>query len=690
MAAGGSAAEQAHRKRLNALKHEQQASWLREEADRYELAAETERRIVAQLSRLVPDGFHVLPDRVWPGSKAANVDCVVVGRGGVFIVDPKCWADVSVAPGRITRRGEDVTRELAHLSDLAETTRTVLADVGLPPREVHVIAVLAGWGELSTEVNGVEVLGERALLRRIASAGERLSADQVDEILTACVQLFPAKPSSTVPPQRAPRTGKAADPAQLDFLSAGELRQALMDGVQGKPIEDWMTFLHPDQARLVRRTLAGPARVRGAAGTGKTVVGLHRAAWLAQNKPGRILVTGFVKTLPAVLDSLYQRMAPETVGQVDFMGLHAIAMRMGLRGERVDIPVDGGRLEFERAWSYVAVNGPLARSTLDREYWREEIDWVIKGRGLTDFDSYAELRRVGRRYRISPEQRVAVWELYLAYQRCLAAKGQLDFNDVLIRAEAAARRGRPGSRYASVIVDEVQDLTCVGLRFLYALVGDAPDGLLLVGDGQQAIYPGGYTLAEVGIDVRGRSSVLRRNYRNTVEILNAAQQVVAADVFSDLDDLEELGERDVEVIRHGEEPVFVVERSPQRLKEALLRELERVRMLPGVGLGDIAVLVPHHRDEVTHREMLTRHGVPVMALADYRGRVDQRVKVGTYHRAKGLDFKHVLLPRWDTLSVSRESGESDAAHRERVERERRTLFVAMTRARDGLWLGRVG
>lgn len=250
MSAGRSAAERERFLRQRALDFEEKASDARAEAGRYKAAAETERRIVEQLGRLAAEGYHVLADRKWPGSKRANVDCVVVGPSGVFIVDPKCWSGVSLGAGGITRAGKDVTDDLTPLNGLAETTRSALAEVGLPAREVHVLAVLAGWGDLSTSVGTVEVVGERKLLSRIVSGGNRLSAGQVDAVLRACVDLFAAKESVqagvSVPSQRdRARASAAPDEIELALLTEDELQDSILGGGLLAPIEDWMTFPAP-------------------------------------------------------------------------------------------------------------------------------------------------------------------------------------------------------------------------------------------------------------------------------------------------------------------------------------------------------------------------------------------------------------------------------------------------------------
>ena len=237
-----------------------------------------------------------------------------------------------------------------------------------------------------------------------------------------------------------------------------------------------------------------------------------------------------------------------------------------------------------------------------------------------------------------------------------------------------------------MIVDEVQDLTCVGLQFLHALVGDRPDGLLMVGDGQQSVYPGGFTLAEAGISVVGRSTVLTRNYRNGERILRHALGVVAGDEFDDLDTDRVDGRRDLETTRPGGTVVeFGGELSGRGL--AMCTHMRKLHDREGVRYGDMAVLAPDNPGANRWREVLKAAGIPVIALEKYAGHPRDQVKGGTFYRAKGLEFAHVFIPDRDRYPRARSPRESGDAYRERVELERRVLFVAMTRARDGLWLG---
>ena len=301
-------------------------------------------------------------------------------------------------------------------------------------------------------------------------------------------------------------------------------------------------------------------------------------------------------------------------------------------------------------------------------------------------DGYAELPRVGRGTPLQPAQRAAVWRLYQEYERRRAERGLTDWSDLLLHALHAVRSGSVESGWDAVIVDEVQDLSCIGLQLLHSLVGDRPDGLLMVGDGQQAVYPGGFTLAEAGISVVGRAVVLDRNYRNGADILRHALAQLGEDSFDDLDPAPATPDRIVHPTRPGGLVVQATADDPASQRMALLGYLTDLHEARGARYGDAAILVPTNADARSWTAVLTRAGLPAVLLTDYDGRTIDAVKVGTFERAKGLDFAHVLIPDRDRIPAPRRPNESDDAHAERAHLDRRRLFVAMTRARDTLWL----
>ncbi|MDH6181360.1 hypothetical protein M2152_001542 [Microbacteriaceae bacterium SG_E_30_P1] len=686
--AGASARLESERQAALAAEHRRAAEDAEQAAARYRIAAVTEESVARRLTSLSAVGYHLLPDRGWPGSRSAQVDLVVVGPGGLFIVDTKAWKEVTVAAGHIFRGQADVTEDLDNLADLAYGTEQVMAEVGLAPGEVHPIAVLAGQRGIKERVGTVEVVGEHDILRHIAHYGARLTNAQVDTVLAAAPQHFPLVGAPAPVVAAVPEPVLAEPSVQPPLISDEEVREALMEGILAAPIEEWMSFLHPDQAKLVRRSFSGPSRIRGAAGTGKTVVGLHRAAYLARQLAGddRVLVTTFVKSLPAVQQTLMQRMAPAVADRIDFMSAHAFALRLlKARGIPCSLDPKAASQAFDEAWRAVGVPGPLAKIDPNHVYWNDELQHVIKGRTITRFEDYANLARTGRKRILRLEQRRAVWELYTDYQRRLRERRVHDFGDVISMASASVRDA-PLERYRAVIVDEAQDLSCETIRMLHGLVGNQPDGLTLIGDGRQTIYPGGYSLAEVGISLAGRGVVMATNYRNTAEILSYAAGMVEG---LEQADLEGLADDAPAVLRNGEQPRVARCAGRGTHDDLLIDHIRRVTATVGTDFGDVAILALDRRMLSPTLRALERASIPTVDLDTYRGERVPAVKVGTVKRGKGLEFKHVLLAGVPS-DVLDNRVPSDGGRLERHELLRRELYVAMTRARDGLWVGVLG
>ncbi|SHN48171.1 3'-5' exonuclease [Cryptosporangium aurantiacum] len=655
------------------------------------VGAQGERDVIRVLVDMDDTGWHVLPDRRWPGTRRANIDVLVVGPGGVFVIDVKNWREARLERGRLWRGEADADDEVRKLLDQSDAVEQVLVDTGLPPTEVIPLLVLAGRRNTTAQLDRITILGEQDLTRYLVHRGARLSPALVERLLE-CLDRDcpPMEAGATTPSPRRhspPTPARDSAPApQSALFSQKEVWDALFDAVAQEPIESWMTWLHPAQARLIGRPTSGPARIRGAAGTGKTVVALHRARYLAA-RGERVLFTSLVRTLAPINRALLTRMAPDHVRRVQFTTVHALAMRC-LRDQGLHAPYEQRAADtcFALAWARVGRPSSLGQFGVPTDYWHEEVSTVIKGRGLTEFEQYAELARVGRRIALQPTHRAAVWDLYERYERLRKERGVLDGNDVLLTARDVVRE-RSLREFDAVIVDEVQDLTCVGLQLLHAFVGDKPDGLLIVGDGQQSIYPGGFTLSEAGVSVVGRSTVLSRNYRNREEILRYAQELIVEDTFEDLDKTPEHAHRDVSVERPGGDIRAVYVPGSAAQESALCEHLIRLRDEQGVRLGDSAVLVPTNAEAGRWHRVLEARGLPAMSLEAYDGTTSDAVKVGTYHRAKGLDFAHVCIPDRDLFPRARRPAEPAEVYAERAALERRQLYVALTRARDSLWIG---
>ncbi|TIC84427.1 3'-5' exonuclease [Nocardioides sp. GY 10127] len=689
MVAGGSALRHAEELAAEAADLEALALVKRRQAESYLRGGGAENRLGPVLAALTELEWHVLEDRRWPGSRRANVDFVMVGPGGVVVLDVKDWRELEVRDGTLFRGDAREDDEVAKIRALADTFADHLAPTGLTRAAVGAALVFSRH-RVSKRLDDLAILGAREVAGWLARLPRRLSADQVSELLAAVQDVSPPMPPSAdreavaaLPVEARPAVGEDVDPPGD---SADDLGAALLDQALAAPLEDWMTFLHPEQNRLVQIGWSGPGRIRGPAGTGKSVVALHRAVHLARQHTDPVLFVSFVKTLPQVFEGLAQRLAPEVAQRIEFTGVHAFARSiLAQAGEPPSVSRPGADAAFRRAWR----SCPEAALLLDidprESYWREEVDHVVRPRRLPGLDAYLALSRVGRVTPLRASARAVVWALTLAYEEELRAEDLTDFTGLLLSATDVVGRTPEAFRYSAVVVDEVQDLNLAGMRLLATVAEHAPGSLLLVGDGRQSVYPGGFSLAEADLSVAGRAAVLTTNYRNTRQVLEHAHAVLDGDVFEDLGEL--AGGEEVDVVREGPDPIVTRARSRRDLEAGLASILERSHAHRGRPWGDFAVLTETRAD--THRvvRLLRAQKVPCQLLDSYRGTATNKVKVGTVKRAKGLEFPYVFLPYLSEQPPAQEPGEPAESHRERVDRWRHERYVGMTRARDGLWLG---
>lgn len=588
-------------------------------------------------------------------------------RADAFLVGPDGLFAVTVAAGP---PDEPVLRALVRHAE--ESCAGIRDGRGreLTGSAVHFVLVTPGPRRTLRDAGPFRVLAETELAKLLKPAAPHLNRRQIDVIGEQAGKILDGYVPLHV---HAPERSEAAD----GFLDPGSLVAAEVAAAQLRPFDSWLTFLHPHQRAVVTRDYRGPARISGPAGTGKTVVALHRLRHVARRTAGPVLFTTFVRTLPPVHEAAFRRLAPEFGGRAEFVHLHAWVRRfLTGRGRPVDVDARGVRTAFGRAWTrHRAVLEPIERHD---EYWRTEIDRVIKGRGFTTFEEYARPRtRRGREVRLGTEQKAAVWQFYETYQEMLAERGLHDHNDVIDIALAELRREPLETRYAAVVVDEVQDITLNGLRLIKELAGTGPNQLLLVGDGQQQVYPGGWRLSDAGIPVQGRGEVLRVNYRNRTEVLAFAQRFDALNEVDDLDGASGIALKHAEAGNTGGTAV-----SWRGTEAELAAELtRRIAALPAP-LGQTALILFQRQDLVRCRRILREAGIPALSLDDYSGAPDDHLKVGTVHRAKGLDFQAVLV-----VEFPARPGESGAAAQEASELRDRQRLVAATRARDFLWWG---
>src|SRR5262249_32679769 len=155
-----------------------------------------------------------------------------------------------------------------------------------------------------------------------------------------------------------------------------------------------------------------------------------------------------------------------------------------------------------------------------------------QAQGISTWDQYRGASRAGRGRALSMKDRKLVWDAASKVYQKMKRAGEMEYSAFCRRLCEHLQSGRISSPYDAVIVDEVQDLGPQELRLIATLAGaeedKATDRLTLVGDAGQRIYPGKYSLRSLGIDVRGRSHILRLNYRTTEQIRRFADSVLGA------------------------------------------------------------------------------------------------------------------------------------------------------------------
>lgn len=602
-----------------------------------------QKRVLHRFAAERDNGWYPLLNQFAPHTPRQRPDLVLVGRMGVLVVllreaEPD-WEDSRAA---FVWTAELLAGAAIGSGMLSESVlRTVV---------VHPIEHTGRKGRSADHLAITEDELDRLLKRgeRILTADEALAlAKHLD---SRTFDLTPIMWNS----QRIPRQ-RGSVPEVLQEPVAPSYR---------RPFRDWRYFLDDAQLGVVRRSFSGPAQISGPAGTGKTTLALHRLAYLARRGDGKLLYTAPLDRVPERAAGRFGQMAPELSGQIEFASLHGWARNfLAGRGRSADVDEQELRRAFDAVWSRDEVLRGVRNS---REHWRDEIDRVIKGRGISSFDAYRTVSRKGRGGQLPADFRSHVWRFYCDYERELSERGVFDHNDVLKRALAELERRPLPRQYTGVVVDEAQELTLIGLRLAHAISGDEPDQLLLVGDGQQQALAGGWRLSDAGISLHGRGEVLRNDYRNRGVVLERAGQVEAINRY---DDGPSLPLSAALPVRGGGR---VVEWHGKDQERALLSALL------ALDDGSSAAIITESESATEHwLRVLRDAGVTTLPLASWDGRDTSDTLVGTVLEAKGAEFRAVFLPA--------EPAPPADSREDRETHERRRL-VAMTRAQDHLWL----
>lgn len=538
---------------------------------------------------------------------------------------------------------------------------------------------LLGYGVPREWLKDVKAANEDTLLE----LADHLPAEAAEALLELATGGTPVVASQAV---------ESADPfehpdAQRRFRvmrDVEELQRAL-----AYPWEKWTIFLHPAQRQWVERDYNGPARVAGSAGTGKTIVALHRAVHLARTHPdARVLLATFSETLASALHTKLRRLIgnePKLGERVDVYSLDAIGERLYQKTfGRPDIVSSEEIRTLLKEAIKTKADLKVGLPFLSAE-WSDVVDaWQI-----SDWESYRDVRRLGRKTRLPEAQRAKLWELFERVRKDLERKGRITRAGMFQRlAGHMAQRSNPPFDF--VVIDEAQDITVPQLGFLAAMAGDRPNGLFFAGDLGQRIFQTPFSWKALGVDVRGRSRTLHINYRTSHQIRMQADRLLGPEV-SDVDG--NLEDRRGTISAFNGAPPKVCEFPDAQQEEQALKEWLQARTEEGIKPEEIGVFVRSQDELERAKAAVGAASLPFQILDERTTPSGDRVSISTMHLAKGLEFRAVAVMACDDEVIPSqeriESAGDEADLEEIYNTERHLLYVACTRARDHLYVSGV-
>jgi len=452
------------------------------------------------------------------------------------------------------------------------------------------------------------------------------------------------------------------------------------------PWEKWTVFLHPEQRQWVERDYSGPARVSGSAGTGKTIVALHRAAHLARSHPEtRVLLTTFSDTLANALQTKLKRLLgnePRLAERIDVYSLNAIGLR--LYKTHVGPATVISREHMRKLMQDASSAGGDHKFSL--HFLLTEWEQVVDAWQMESWEAYRDVVRLGRKTRLPEKQRAVLWSIFERArdemkQRQLITYAQL-FSVLATRISSVNK-----VLFDFAVIDEAQDISIAHARFFAALGGNRPNALFFAGDLGQRIFQQPFSWKALGIDVRGRSRTLRVNYRTSHQIRSQADRLLGP-VVTDVDGNSE-NRADTISVFNGPAPTirsFKDENEEVKFVGNWMAEKARVGVLP----HEFGVFVRSDAQLDRAKAAVNAAGMSFKILDEHVETAAGYASISTMHLAKGLEFRAVVVMACDDeiipLQERIETVGDDADLQDVYDTERQLLYVACTRARDHLLL----
>ena len=478
------------------------------------------------------------------------------------------------------------------------------------------------------------------------------------------------------------------DSSKRSFYVVEEDDTELMNMLNA-PLEKWRVFLHPTQRKLVEKSYNGPVRVLGGAGTGKTVVAMHRAKQLATQMNlfdnQKILFTTYTKNLAIdIYENLKKICDEETLSRIEVKNLDQWVYEfLNKHGYKNEIVYEN---KTAALWER-AVAGKDNTLGLDDGFFKEEWERVIQKHAINTLNDYIKVSRAGRGTRLSRAQRKLIWEVFEQYRLLLSAKDYKEPSDAMrdVRVLLKNDNGQ-GTHYAHIVVDEAQDLNDEAFRLLRDIVPEGKDDMFIVGDAHQRIYGHKVVLGQCEIKIIGRSKKLKLNYRTTDEIRKWAVALLNGEVVDDMDDGVD-SNKDYKSLYHGPKPLikhFENYEDEVKFIESYIKDLKKEDEA-----CRICIVARTQKIIDGYNNDLKNKNIPTVKIS--RNTKDDisntGIRLATMHRVKGLDFDHVIIASMNKGIVPLVVGEISEEKQievEKLTKEKSLVFVAATRAKKSL------
>ena len=458
-------------------------------------------------------------------------------------------------------------------------------------------------------------------------------------------------------------------------------------------MDKWQIFLHPSQRKLVDAEYKGTMKVSGGAGTGKTIAAIHRLKFLCEKPNANVLFTTYTKTLSINLaDSISKLNVPKqkyTLSNIDRVLLD-IAEKYKIK-EGYKILDYSGDEESLKLWREVL---ETEVTEFDEQFLYDEYVDVIVYYGNKDVKQYMMQPRVGRTKALSRKQRIDIWKLVEKYIALKQERKVVDRLELFNETTNYLNENQTHP-FTNVIADEFQDFSNPELKFLRALVAEGTNDLFLTGDPIQRIYNGRkINFGAAGINVRGvRSRKLKINYRTTEPIKRVATAVVKGVDYDDMDGGKETTNGYVSLIHNGEVPIYKIVNDAssevQRVIEWMKECLDN-----GIKLSEICIAAPSMNLLKELQSRLHHDGTDYRVLKGTQKQGDTNgVDLCTFHSLKGLEYRVIILLGVNERNLPSKvkegypfSGMDKVAQKEYLSSKRSLLYVAITRARQLVYM----